>query len=70
MKQSEIAKLLNISETMISLVLKGERRLSVENAKAAAELFGVEWTVFFDGDVETIRKVFERPAKIAGEINL
>ncbi len=55
---------------MISLVLKGERRLSVENAKAAAELFGVEWTVFFDGDVETIRKVFERPAKISGDINL
>ena len=65
MKQSEIAKLLNISEPMISLVIKGERRLSVENAKAAAEIFGVDWRIFFDGDVEAIRRVFERPAKIA-----
>lgn len=70
MKRSEIAEALGITEAMISYVLKGERRLSVENAKAAAELFGVEWTVFFDGDVETIRKVFERPAKISGDINL
>lgn len=65
MKQSEIAKALGVTDSMISMVLSGERRLSVENAKAAAEIFGVNWTVFFDGDVETIRKVFERPAKIA-----
>ena len=66
MKQYEIAKLLDISETMISLVLKGERRLSVENAKAAAEIFGVDWTVFFDGDVETIRRILTgRPVKLS-----
>jgi transcriptional regulator with XRE-family HTH domain len=66
MKQSEIAKLLNISEPMVSLVLKGERRLSVENAKAAAEIFGVDWTVFFDGDVETIRRILtKRPVKLS-----
>lgn len=69
MKQNEIAKILGISDAMVSMVLSGERRLSVENAKAAGELFGVDWTVFFDGDVETIRRIFERPAKIAAVRN-
>lgn len=56
MKQKQIAKKLGISVPMVSMVLNGERRLSINNAKSAGQCFMCDPAVFLFGTTEEIRE--------------
>jgi HTH-type transcriptional regulator/antitoxin HigA len=47
-KQVALTQVLGVSESLVSLILKGERPITVEHAKKLAEHFGVEAPVFLD----------------------
>lgn len=49
---AQSAKGIGISESYYSLIENGERRPSVEIAKKIANLFGFDWTLFYD-DTQT-----------------
>lgn len=48
--QAKLAELLDCSENHISMMVRGERNLTVKNAKKIADLFGVrfQWLLGFD----------------------
>ena len=59
--QTQIAEAVGISQQMYSAIELGERRPSVEVAKKIADVFGFDWTRFFededeDGKVEKVIK--------------
>lgn len=59
--QAQIAEAVGISQQMYSAIELGERRPSVEVAKKIADVFGFDWTRFFededeDGKVEKVIK--------------
>ena len=46
--QKEIAEILGISQNGYSLIENGGRKLSVENAKALAEIYQIDWWKLFE----------------------
>lgn len=46
--QAQLARILGKGEALVSLILKGERRLTVDNAKKLAAHFGLDAALFLD----------------------
>jgi HTH-type transcriptional regulator / antitoxin HigA len=46
--QATIAQVLEVSESLVSLIFSGERQITVENAKKLAKYFGVGPELFLD----------------------
>ena len=45
--QKELAEKIGVSRPAIYMIEKGKNKLTVDNAKKLAEVFNVDWTVFF-----------------------
>ena len=48
MSQEDIAEKLNINRSTIAMIETGKNKLTVPLAKKLAELFGCNWTEFFE----------------------
>ncbi|WP_079475585.1 helix-turn-helix transcriptional regulator [Marinococcus halophilus] len=55
--QEEVAKKIGISRNAYAMIERGDRGVTVSNAKKLADLFGFEWTIFFENEChETCKK--------------
>lgn len=50
--QSDVANMANVDVTTINKIELGERRPSVETAKAIAEVLNFDWTKFYENEKE------------------
>ena len=52
LKQAQLAKLIGVSPSYLSLIERGKRRPSVEAAKRIGAVLGFDWTLFFEEEGE------------------
>lgn len=64
MNQTELAKKIGYkSQSMISEILAGKKRMSWEQAQRAARVLGCDPRIFMDRDLPKIRRAFEKGRK-------
>lgn len=54
--QKRIARMIGISQPVYNRIERGTQNPSVKTAKRIAQMFGFEWTKFFEEDGKEVRK--------------
>ena len=60
-KQIQIAEALGVSESYISAVLRGDKRLKWERAKQAGEFTNTDPILWADGEMDKIKQLLLKP---------